>query len=131
MSEIRSFIVVAAVIRDADDKVLLTRRPDGRHMAGLWEFPGGKVHDGETPARALTRELVEELGVAIEVDSPITFAVHEETGMQIVLLFYAARIVEGDPRPREGQAIAWVPPTELDRYPTPPADSALIRQLMG
>jgi 8-oxo-dGTP diphosphatase len=131
MIEIRSFIVVAAVIRDADDKVLLTRRPDGRHMAGLWEFPGGKVHEGETPARALTRELVEELGVAIEVDSPITFAVHEETGMQIVLLFYAARIVGGDPRPREGQAIAWVPPTELDRYPMPPADSALIRQLMG
>ena len=131
MTEIRSFNVVAAVIRDADDKVLLTRRPQGRHMAGLWEFPGGKVHDGETPARALTRELFEELGVAIEVDSPITFAVHEETGMQIVLLFYAARIVRGDPRPREGQAIAWVPRTELDRYPMPPADSALIRQLMG
>jgi 8-oxo-dGTP diphosphatase len=130
MTEVESFTVVAAVIRDADDRVLLTRRPQGRHMAGLWEFPGGKVRDGEAPALALARELVEELGVSIEVDSPMTFAVHEEPGMRILLLFYAARIVDGDPRSREGQAIAWVPRAELDRYPTPPADAALIRQLM-
>ncbi len=126
----RSPTVVAAVIRDIDDKVLLARRPQGRHMGGLWEFPGGKVRDGEAPARALVRELVEELGVSVEVGNPITFAVHEEPGMRILLLFYAATIVDGEPRPREGQAIAWVPRAELDRYPTPPADAALVRQLM-
>jgi 8-oxo-dGTP diphosphatase len=130
MTEVESFTVVAAVIRDADDRVLLTRRPQGRHMGGLWEFPGGKVRDGEAPARALVRELVEELGVSVEVGSPITLAVHEEPGLRILLLFYAATIVDGEPRPREGQAIAWVPRAELDRYPTPPADAALVRQLM-
>jgi 8-oxo-dGTP diphosphatase len=127
---LRSPTVVAAVIRDIDDKVLLARRPQGRHMGGLWEFPGGKVRDGEAPARALVRELVEELGVSVEVGNPITFAVHEEPGMRILLLFYAATIVDGEPRPQEGQAIAWVPRAELDRYPTPPADAALVRQLM-
>ncbi len=130
MTHVQVLTVVAAVIRDADDKVLLTRRPHGRHMAGLWEFPGGKVRGGEAPARALARELVEELGVSIEVDSPITFAVHEEPGVRILLLFYAARIVGGDPQSREGQAIEWVPRTDLDRYPMPPADAALIGQLM-
>jgi 8-oxo-dGTP diphosphatase len=127
---LRSPTVVAAVIRDIDDKVLLARRPQGRHMGGLWEFPGGKVRDGEAPARALVRELVEELGVSVEVGNPITFAVHEEPGMRILLLFYAATIVDGEPRPQEGQAIAWVPRAELDRYPTPPADAALVRQLI-
>jgi 8-oxo-dGTP diphosphatase len=127
---LRSPTVVAAVIRDIDDRVLLARRPQGRHMGGLWEFPGGKVRDGEAPARALVRELVEELGVSVEVGNPITFAVHEEPGMRILLLFYAATIVDGEPRPQEGQAIAWVPRAELDRYPTPPADAALVRQLI-
>jgi 8-oxo-dGTP diphosphatase len=127
---LRSPTVVAAVIRDIDDKVLLARRPQGRHMGGLWEFPGGKVRDGEAPARALVRELVEELGISVEVGNPITFAVHEEPGMRILLLFYAATIVDGEPRPQEGQAIAWVPRAELDRYPTPPADAALVRQLI-
>ncbi len=128
---LRSPTVVAAVIRDARERILLTRRPMDRHMGGLWEFPGGKVRDGEAPTRALVRELVEELGVSVEVGDPITFAVHEEPGMRILLLFYAATIVDGEPRPREGQAIAWVPRTELDRYPTPPADAALIHQLIA
>lgn len=131
MNDVRFFTVVAAVIRDGDDNVLLTRRPQGRHMAGLWEFPGGKVRDGESPTRALARELVEELGVSIEVEDAITFAVHEEPGLRILLLFYAARIVAGHPRAREGQAVAWVPRAELARYPTPPADAALIRRLMN
>ena len=122
--------VVAAVIRDSEGKVLLARRPHGRHMGGLWEFPGGKVREGEAPERALVRELVEELGVTIEVADPITFAVHEEPGMRILLLFFAATIVAGEPRPREGQAIAWVPCGELGRYPTPPADAALVRRLI-
>lgn len=131
MTEVCSFTVVAAVIRDGDEKVLLTRRPQGRHMAGFWEFPGGKVRDGEAPARALVRELVEELGVSIEVGEPITFAVHEEPGMRILLLFYAATIVHGEPLPREGQEIVWVPRAELSRYRTPPADAAVVRQLIA
>jgi 8-oxo-dGTP diphosphatase len=124
-----SFTVVAAVIRDRAGRLLLSRRPAGRHMAGLWEFPGGKVHDGEAPAAALARELAEELGLEIAVGDPITFATHEEPGLRILLLFYEAAISSGDPHPREGQEVAWVPPVELYRYPTPPADAALVDRL--
>ena len=124
-----SFTVVAAVIRDRTGRLLLARRPEGRHMAGLWEFPGGKVHDGEAPAAALERELAEELGLEITVGDPITFATHEEPGLRILLLFYEAAIRSGDPHPREGQEVAWVPPAELRRYPTPPADAALVERL--
>jgi len=125
----RSLTVVAAVIRDADGRVLLTRRPDDRHMGGLWEFPGGKVDDGEAPADALVRELREELGVAAGIERPITFAVHEEQGLRILLLFYAAHVLDGEPKGKEGQAVAWVPVTELASYPTPPADADLMRRL--
>jgi 8-oxo-dGTP diphosphatase len=107
--------------------VLLTRRPDDSHMGGLWEFPGGKVDDREAPADALVRELREELGVAASVERPITFAVHEEPGLRILLLFYAARILDGEPKGTEGQAVAWVPVAELASYPTPPADAELVR----
>ena len=124
-----SFTVVAAVIRDRAGRFLLARRPAGRHMAGLWEFPGGKVHDGEAPEPALARELAEELDVEVEVGSPLTFAVHEEPGLRILLLFYEAAIRSGEPRAREAQEIAWVPPAELRRYPTPPADAALVERL--
>jgi 8-oxo-dGTP diphosphatase len=126
---VRSLTVVAAVIRDPEDRILLTRRPEGSHMAGLWEFPGGKVRDGEAPAAALERELEEELGVEARTGDPITFAVHEEDGLRILLLFYTARIVSGQPSPREGQQLAWIAPAELERYPTPPADAALVRLL--
>jgi 8-oxo-dGTP diphosphatase len=125
----RSLTVVAAVIRDAKGRILLTTRPEGTHMAGLWEFPGGKVEDGESPAAALARELDEELGLTVEVADPITFAVHEEPGLRILLLFYEAAISSGEPCPHEDQEIAWVPPAELDGYPTPPADAALVRLL--
>jgi 8-oxo-dGTP diphosphatase len=124
-----SFTVVAAVIRDHAGQVLLARRPDGRHMAGLWEFPGGKVHDGEAPPAALERELAEELGLEINVGGPITFATHDEPGLRILLLFYEAAIRSGEPRPREEQEIAWVTPAELYRYPMPPADAALVERL--
>ncbi len=126
---IRNLTVVAAVIRDGDGRVLLTRRPRDRHMGGLWEFPGGKVDDGEAPSDALTRELREELGVAAGVERPITFAVHEEWGLRILLLFYAVQILDGEPKGKEGQAVAWVPVTELASYPTPPADAELVRSL--
>jgi 8-oxo-dGTP diphosphatase len=125
----KNITVVAAVIRNQEGHVLLTRRPIGTHMGGLWEFPGGKIEDGESPAAALVREIDEELGLRIEVADPITFAVHEESDLRIVLLFYSAAIVSGKPHPHEGQSIAWVPPTELDCYPTPPADAELVRQL--
>jgi 8-oxo-dGTP diphosphatase len=129
VSGTQSFTVVAAVIRDDDGRVLLARRPEGRHMGGLWEFPGGKLRGDESPAVGLTRELAEELGVRIEVGDPITFAVHEEPGLRILLLFYEASITDGNPQALEGQAIVWVPPSELDSYPTPPADAALVRLL--
>jgi 8-oxo-dGTP diphosphatase len=125
----RNLIVVAAVIRDGEGRVLLARRPDDRHMGGLWEFPGGKVDDGEAPADALVRELREELGVAASIELPITFAVHEEQGLRILLLFYAAHILDGEPKGREGQAVAWVPVAELASYPTPPADADLVRRI--
>ena len=126
----RTLIVVAAVIRDGEGRVLLTRRPEGRHMGGLWEFPGGKVNDGEAPEEALRRELFEELGLTAAIDGSITFAVHEENKLRILLLFYAVRIVTGEPESLEGQAIAWVDTADLDAYPTPPADAELVRLLV-
>ena len=98
-------------------------------MAGLWEFPGGKVNDGEAPAAALERELAEELGIEAQTGDPITFAVHEENGLRILLLFFNARIVSGQPKPLEGQQLAWVSSAELSRYPTPPADAGLVELL--
>jgi 8-oxo-dGTP diphosphatase len=127
----RSITVVAAVIRDDQGRVLLSRRPDDRHMGGLWEFPGGKIDAGEAPDSALIRELREELGCEVEVVHPITFAVHEEPGLRILLLFYESEIVRGEPQGREGQAVAWVPVSDLPSYPTPPADAELIHHLMA
>jgi 8-oxo-dGTP diphosphatase len=100
-------------------------------MAGLWEFPGGKVDDGEAPAAALVRELREELGLEVAVERPLTFAVHEEPGLRILLLFFAARILDGDPEGREGQVVRWVPIGELAHLPTPPADAELVRLLVS
>jgi 8-oxo-dGTP diphosphatase len=127
--EPKELTVVAAVIRDDTGRVLLTQRPAGRHMAGLWEFPGGKVASGEDPAEALVRELREELGVEALVEDPITFAVHEEPGLRILLLFYNTRLVAGTPQGREGQDIRWVRPSKLADYPTPPADADLVSRL--
>ncbi len=129
MGTLRAFTVVAAVIRNAEGNILLTRRPDDTHMGGLWEFPGGKIEDGESPPQALERELAEELGIEVEVGLPITFAVHEEPQLRILLLFYAATIVAGRPRGDRGQPIAWVAPGRLPSYPTPPADAELIARL--
>ena len=124
-------IVVAAVIRDDAGKILLTRRPEGRHMGGLWEFPGGKVEDGEAPVTALKRELEEELAITVGVGSPLTFAVHEEPGMRLLLLFYNAALNGQQPKALDGQEIAWVAPEDLRSYPTPPADAKLIELLVG
>jgi 8-oxo-dGTP diphosphatase len=122
-------IVVAAVIRDEQERLLLAQRPQGRHMAGLWEFPGGKIHEGEHPAHALQRELKEELGVEAVVGAPLEFAIHEEPGLRVLLLFFSTRIAAGEPLGREGQAVVWVPRAELEKYQTPPADAPLIQRL--
>jgi len=129
MTATEDITVVAAVIRNEEGEILLTRRPAHKHMGGLWEFPGGKIHDGESPAAALVRELHEELGVEASIDRPLTFAVHEEPEMRILLLFYSARILGKSPVGREGQDVRWVQPSDLPRYPTPPADEALIVEL--
>ena len=130
-SAIRRFTVVAAVIEDDQGRVLLCRRPEGVHMAGLWEFPGGKREPGEDLEQALQRELVEELGITIKVVEPLTFAVHREPGLEILLLFYRARILKGNPAPREGQEVEWVEVGDLHRYPTPPADVGIVELLQG
>ncbi len=98
-------------------------------MGGLWEFPGGKIADREAPGEALVRELHEELGIELVVRRPLTFAVHEEPGLRILLLFYEARIAKGEPHGHEGQAIEWVAATDLPSFPTPPADAELIHLL--
>jgi len=124
-------LVVAAVIRDEIGRILLARRPVDAHMGGLWEFPGGKVDPGEAPAAALERELAEELALDARVGAPLTFAVHEEPGLRVLLLFFDVEIGSPRPKPLEGQEIAWVAPKDLPSYPTPPADAALIELLVG
>jgi 8-oxo-dGTP diphosphatase len=128
---VREITVVAAVIRDDAGRVLISRRPEGRHMGGLWEFPGGKIDAGEAPAEALVRELREELGLGVTVGAPITFAVHEEPGLRILLLFYDARVTHGVATANEGQGYRWVAASELPRYPMPPADGELVARLAG
>lgn len=123
-------LVVAAVIRQRDGRVLVARRPAHVHLGGLWEFPGGAVEDGEEPAAALVRELREELGVDARVKSPLTFAWHRDGSRDVLLLFYEAAIEDGVPVGREGQEVRWVSATELALLPTPPADAALIRSII-
>jgi len=121
--------VAAAVIRDQTDRVLLARRPDHKHMGGLWEFPGGKIRTGENPRAALVRELREELGVEASIEKLLTSAVHDEPGLRIQLLFFAVRLLAGEPVGREGQDVRWVHPSELPDYQTPPADAELVALL--
>ena len=125
------FTVVAAVISDVEGKILLARRPEGTHMAGLWEFPGGKVEDGESYSEALVRELNEELGISVEIGQPLTFAIHTEKDLEILLLFFSATIIAGRPRPLEGQEIMWVRPDELRSYQMPPPDDEVVSLLVN
>jgi 8-oxo-dGTP diphosphatase len=123
-------LVVAAVVRDASDRLLVARRAPGQHLEGLWEFPGGGVEAGETAEEALTRELREELGVTADVGEPITFSWHRDRSREILLLFYRARLVAGVPRGLQGQEVRWVTTSELATLPTPPADAELVSLLV-
>lgn len=125
-------LVVAAALLDADGRVLLAQRPAGRSMAGLWEFPGGKIEDGERPEESLIRELAEELGIQVQEDclAPLTFASHAYDQFCLLMPLYVCRRWSGTPEPREGQALRWVPPARLRDYPMPPADAPLIPALM-
>ncbi len=124
----KTVLVSAVALVDADGRVLLAQRPEGKMMAGLWEFPGGKVEPGETPERALIRELQEELGVDTWQSclAPLTFASHAYGDFHLLMPLFICRKWQGIPQPREGQALKWVRATELRKYPMPPADIPLI-----
>ena len=121
-------LVAACALIDRSGAILLTRRPPGKKLAGLWEFPGGKLAEGETPEAALVRELQEELGLAVrEADlAPLAFASHPYESFHLLMPLYLCRRWQGVPQPLEGQGLAWVPPAKLDEYPVPPADRPLI-----
>ena len=123
--------IVCAALADGDGKVLLQQRPLGKAMAGLWEFPGGKIDDGESPEAALARELNEELGLEVAPADlhPLGFASHRYDRFHILLLLYLCRIWRGAPAALEGQALAWVAPAAMSAYPMPAADEPLVAML--
>lgn len=124
-------LVAACALVDADGRILLAQRPEGKSLAGLWEFPGGKVESGETPEETLIRELEEELGIRTKVAclAPLTFASHTYETFHLLMPLYVCRRYEGIPHGAEGQAIKWVKPQALRDYPMPPADEPLIPYL--
>lgn len=126
-------LVAACALIDADGRVLLAQRPPGRSMAGLWEFPGGKVETGERPEQTLIRELEEELGIVVKEAclAPLTFASHSYSDFHLLMPLYVCRRWDGTVTPREGQRLAWVRPNRLRDYPMPPADEPLIAHLTG
>lgn len=121
-------LVAAVALIDPDGRVLLAQRPEGRSMAGLWEFPGGKVETGETPEACLIRELHEELGIDTWASclAPLSFASHAYPDFHLLMPLFACRKWQGTPQGREGQRLAWVRPQKLRDYPMPPADLPLI-----
>lgn len=124
--------VVAAALRDADGKILVQKRPHGKAMAGLWEFPGGKVDSGETPEQALIRELEEELGIGVSEAAlkPLAFASEPLEGKHLVLLLYSCDQWSGDPQAIIASEIKWVIPSDLHDLEMPPADAPLVDHLI-
>jgi 8-oxo-dGTP diphosphatase len=129
---VRLLLVVAAALVDTDGRVLIAQRPRGRQLEGLWEFPGGKINDGERPEAALIRELREELGVAVKAPclAPLTFASHAYEDFHLLMPLYVCRKWEGFAQPLDGQTLKWAWPKDLRNYPMPPADAPLIPHLV-
>src|ERR1700710_2006266 len=125
MAHINVTLVVACALVDADKRVLIAQRPAGKALAGLWEFPGGKIEPGERPEEALIRELREELGIEVKAPclAPLTFASHAYEDFHLLMPLYICRKWQGFVQPREGQALKWAPPKTLRDYPMPPADA--------
>jgi 8-oxo-dGTP diphosphatase len=128
----RILLVVACALVDADNRVLITKRPEGKSLAGLWEFPGGKLEPEETPEDCLIRELREELGISVKPAclAPLTFASHSYPDFHLLMPLYVCRRYEGIPQGLEGQQIKWVLPKALRDFPMPPADEPLIPALI-
>lgn len=128
----RLLLVVACALFDADGRVLVAQRPEGKALAGLWEFPGGKVEAGERPEETLIRELAEELGIVVKPAclAPLTFASHAYDDFHLLMPLYVCRRWEGTPAGREGQAVRWLKPARLRELPMPPADAPLIAHLI-
>ena len=131
MSDNPLLLVAAAALVDTDGRVLICQRPQGKQLAGLWDFPGGKVEAGETPEACLIRELDEELGIAVTHAclAPFVFASHAYEGFHLLMPLYLIRRWTGAPRALEHAAIAWVKPAKLTDYPMPPADAPLVAWL--
>ena len=136
MSEIargkRLLLVAACALVDTDGRVLLAQRPEGKQLAGLWEFPGGKVEPGETPEQCLIRELQEEIGIETDIPclAPLTFASHSYDDFHLLMPLFVCRRFRGIAQPKEGQALKWVRPKQMRDYPMPPADAPLIQFLI-
>lgn len=127
----KTVLVSAVALIDKDGRILIAQRPEGKSMAGLWEFPGGKIEEGETPEAALIRELHEELGIETWSSclAPITFASHSYDDFHLLMPVFACRKWDGIPQPKEGQTLKWVFARDLVKYPMPPADVPLIAHL--
>lgn len=125
-------LVVAVALVDADNRVLIAQRPEGKQLAGLWEFPGGKIEPGERPEDTLIRELAEELGITVKEPclAPLTFASYPYPDFHLLMPLYICRRWEGTVMSQEGQALKWVSPKRLADYPMPPADAPLIPALI-
>jgi 8-oxo-dGTP diphosphatase len=126
-------LVAAVALLDDCGAVLLQQRPAGKHLAGLWEFPGGKVEAGESPEACLARELDEELGITVEIGdlTPFTFASHGYEDFHLLMPFYLCRTWQGQPSGREGQALLWKLPDDMSELAMPPADKPLVDALRG